>query len=82
VYTTGERRGAHSDRTKLAKKTAKEELSQTDSGKLAAELRKHAEETRMRAKPDEDAKAKPSASVSPSGVKGGRSPSKSGSAVY
>jgi hypothetical protein len=55
VYTTGEQRGAHRDRTKLAKKAPKEDLSQTDSEQLAAELCKRADETRKRAKPGEDA---------------------------
>jgi hypothetical protein len=52
--------------------------------KLAEEAwrRNKCKETKKETKPDEDAKAKPSASAPPSGVKGGRAPSKSGSAVY
>jgi hypothetical protein len=61
-----------------------EYISTRGQARLADEAwrRNKCKETKKETKPDEDAKAKPSASVSPSGVKGSRTPSKSGSAVY
>ena len=52
--------------------------------KLAEEAwrRNKCKETKKEVKPDENAKPSPSASAPPSAAKGGRAPSKSGSAVY
>ena len=61
-----------------------EYISTRGQAKLADEVwrRNKCKETKKEVKPDEDAKAKPSASVPPSDAKGGRARSKSGSAVY
>ena len=59
-------------------------ISTRGQARLADEAwrRNKCKETKKEVKPDENAKATPSASASPSALKGGRSPSKSGSAVY
>jgi hypothetical protein len=61
-----------------------EYISTRGQAKLAEEAwrRNKCKETKKEAKPDEDAKATPSAAAPPSAAKGARSPSKSGSAVY
>ena len=61
-----------------------EYISTRGQARLAEEAwrRNKCKETKPEAKPAADAKATPSVSVSPPGAKGGRSPSKSGSAVY
>jgi hypothetical protein len=61
-----------------------EYITTRGQAKLADEVwrRNKCKETKPEAKPAADAKAAPSAPASPSGVKGGRSSSKSGSAVY
>lgn len=60
-----------------------EYISTRGQARLADEAwrRNKCKETKKETKPDADAKATPSASTPPSGAKG-RSPSKSGSAVY
>jgi hypothetical protein len=59
-------------------------ISTRGQARLADEVwrRNKCKETKKEAKPDEDANAKPPASVPAPGARGGRSPSKSGSAVY
>jgi hypothetical protein len=61
-----------------------EYISTRGQARLADEVwrRNKCKEAKKETKPDEDAKATPSASAPPSAAKGGRSPSKSGSAVY
>jgi hypothetical protein len=61
-----------------------EYIATRGQARLADEVwrRNRCKETKKEAKPDEDAKPAPSASAPPSAAKGGRAPSKSGSAVY
>ena len=61
-----------------------EYISTRGQARLAEEVwrRNKCKESKKEAKPDEGAKVAPSASAPPSAAKGGRPPSKSGSAVY